>query len=102
MYVKLIDGRLQYAPKKVTIGEATVYNPTEEQLAGLGYKPLVIEDAPEVEEGYHIEPAYTETEEAVVQDWIVVEDDPVEPTEEERIAALEEELAVTKILLGVE
>ena len=92
MYVKLIDGRLQYAPKKVTINSSTVYNPTAEQLTALGYKPLTVEDAPVVQEGYHLEPVYTETAEAVVQGWTVVEDEPLEPTEGERIDMLEDAL----------
>lgn len=82
-YVKLIDGRLTYAPRKIKDGDTIVYNPTAEHLLPLGYKPLRIEPMPEVEEGYHLEPAYTETDTEVVQDWTVVEDPPVEPDAEE-------------------
>lgn len=82
-YVKLIDGRLTYAPRKIKDGDTIVYNPTAEHLLPLGYKPLRIEPMPEVEEGYHLEPAYTETDNEVVQDWTVVEDPPVEPDAEE-------------------
>ena len=58
-YVKLQDGRLIYAPKKITDGDTITYNPTAEMLLPLGYKPLRVEPMPEVEEGYHLEPAYT-------------------------------------------
>lgn len=82
-YVKLTDGRLIYAPRKIKDGDTIVYNPTAEHLLPLGYKPLRVEPMPEVEEGYHLEPAYTETDTEVVQDWTVVEDPPVEPDAEE-------------------
>ena len=82
-YVKLTDGRLTYAPRKIKDGDTIVYNPTAEHLLPLGYKPLTIMPMPEVEEGYHLEPAYTETDTEVVQDWTVVEDPPVEPDAEE-------------------
>lgn len=82
-YVKLIDGRLTYAPRKIKDGDTIVYNPTAEHLLPLGYKPLRVEPMPEVEEGYHLEPVYSETDTEVVQGWEVVEDPPVEPDAEE-------------------
>lgn len=82
-YVKLQDGRLIYAPKKIKDGSTITYNPTAEMLLPLGYKPLRVEPMPEVEEGYHLEPVYSETDDEVIQDWQVVEDPPVEPDAEE-------------------
>lgn len=82
-YVKLTDGRLIYAPKKIKDGDTITYNPTAEMLLPLGYKPLTIMPMPEVEEGYHLEPTYAETDTEVVQDWTVVEDPPVEPDAED-------------------
>lgn len=76
MYVKLKDGTLTYAPRKVKIGEATVYNPTDEQLASLGYKPLVITDEPQTPDGYHAEPTYTDKENEVEQGWTIVKNEP--------------------------
>lgn len=102
-YVKLTQGRIQYAPKKITLNGSAVYNPTAEMLIADGWKPLTVEPQPTpLEEGWHLEVTYSETEEAIVQSWIVAEDPPVEPTAEERIALLEEQLEATKILLGVE
>lgn len=102
-YCKLINGRIQYAPKKITLNGSTVYNPTAEMLIADGWKPLTVEPQPTpLEEGYHLEATYSETEEAIVQSWIVVEDPPMELTTEERIALLEEQLEAAKILLGVE
>lgn len=91
-YVKLTDGRLIYAPRKIKDGDTIVYNPTAEHLLPLGYKPLTIEPMPEVEGGYHLEPVYSETDDEVVQDWTVVEDPPVEPDPQELIDMLEEVL----------
>lgn len=82
-YVKLIDGRLTYAPRKIKDGDTIVYNPTAEHLLPLCYKPLRVEPMPEAEEGYHLEPVYSETDDEVIQDWQVVEDPPVEPDAEE-------------------
>lgn len=82
-YVKLIDGRLTYAPRKIKDGDTIVYNPTAEHLLPLGYKPLTVKPMPEVEDGYHLEPVYSETDNEVIQDWQVVEDPPVEPDAEE-------------------
>lgn len=76
MYVKLINGVLTYAPRKVKIGEATVYNPTDEQLASLGYKPLFITDEPQTPDGYHAEPTYTDKENEIEQGWAIVKDEP--------------------------
>lgn len=87
-YVKLTDGRLIYAPKKIKDGDTITYNPTAEMLLPLGYKPLRVEPMPEVEEGYHLEPAYTETDNEVIQDWQVVKDPPEEPDAEEILNVL--------------
>ena len=91
-YVKLTDGRLSYAPKKLIIDGTTAYNPTAAMLTAQGWKPLRIEDAPAVEDGYHLEPVYSETETEVVQGWSVVEDGPVEPSIEERLQMQEDAL----------
>lgn len=91
-YVKLTDGRLIYAPKKLIVDGATVYNPTAAMLTAQGWKPLRVEDAPAVEDGYHLEPVYSETETEVVQGWSVVEDGPVEPSIEERLQMQEDAL----------
>lgn len=82
-YVKLTDGRLIYAPRKIKDGSTITYNPTAEMLLPLGYKPLTVKPMPEVGEGYHLEPVYSETNDEVIQDWQVVEDPPVEPDAEE-------------------
>ena len=37
-YGKNVDGIVIYAPKKIQIEDTIVYNPTDEQLIGLGYK----------------------------------------------------------------
>ena len=82
-YCKLIDGQLVLAPRKIINGDITVYNPTGEYLISLGYKPLTIEPEPEVPEGYHLEPIYSDTENAIINDWQIVENPPEEPDPEE-------------------
>lgn len=99
-YVKLINGRLMYAPKKLIVDGATVYNPTAAMLTAQGWKPLSIEDAPAAEAGYHLEPVYSETETAVVQEWFAVEDEPVELTPEERIQMNEDAIIELAELLA--
>ena len=82
MYGKLIDGSIQYAPRKITEGSAIIYNPTGAQLEALGYKPIEVEPQPEVPEGYHLEVVWSETESAIIKDWEIVKDpDDIDDTE---------------------
>jgi len=101
-YCKFIDGRLIYAPKKIIINGATVYNPTGEQLASQGWKPLIIEDEPVCPEGYHLEPTYTEHDNDITQGWTVVQDEPEPPSLEDRMETIEEKQQALEILLGVD
>lgn len=94
MYAKLKSGILRSAPKTVQWRNCTVCNPGPEQLAELGYKPVVYTDMPtEVVEGKHYESGWTEEENEIVQTWTLV-DDPVypepEPTAEERLDKVEQ------------
>lgn len=86
-YAKLIDGQLQYAPRKLEIemtfeidGEPvtdlyTVYNPTAEQYASHGWLPVRYTEPEEAPEGYHYEASYTEDGGEIVQEWTLVEDE---------------------------
>jgi hypothetical protein len=82
------DTTVQYAPKYVVI-DGTVYtNPDASRLIEAGYKPLLVDERPEDEEGYYITSSYEDTEEAVLQHWakipVVV---PEEPTVESPVEA---------------
>ena len=101
MYAKLSDNTLQIAPKQVQRAGKTVINPSEDILLALGYLPVQYTDPPVADDGYCAVPRWVQAEMAIVQEWDVVKDTRP-PTAEERIAALEEELAATKILLGLE
>lgn len=75
-YAKLINGVLRYAPKKVTVGDTLIFNPTGETLTALGYYPLSYTDMPEdAPEGYHYESGWQQGEDSIIQTWTLVEDD---------------------------
>ena len=54
-YAKLIDDQIQFAPRKLIVGEYVVYNPTPEMLIAAGWKPVHIDQYPEEDppEGYY-------------------------------------------------
>ncbi len=78
-YAKFINGNIQYAPRKLVFEDVTVYNPAPEQLAAAGYKPVRFTAPPEEPEGYYAEAYWTETAEAITQEWRLVELPPEEP-----------------------
>lgn len=72
-YGKLIDGELQFAPRKLNGDGVVVYNPPEAMYREQGYKPVEFTDAPDnPPEGYYYESGWEETEEAIVQTWTLV------------------------------
>ena len=73
-YVKLVNGTVQFAPKKIKDGNSITYNPDAEMLTEYGYKPLVVDETPEVPDGYHLEPSYADEGETIRQSWNVVKD----------------------------
>lgn len=88
MYAKLIDGVLRYAPKKVEVGDAIIYNPTGETLESLGYYPLTYTEMPDdAPEGYHYEDGWQQGATEIIQVWTLVEDSD-EITDEEAFAIL--------------
>lgn len=77
MYAKLIDGNLHRAPKKLIIGDNVVYNPSDEQYRNAGYKPVEYSEPPyDAPEGQHWEGAFVDGEEAITQEWQLVDDPP--------------------------
>lgn len=73
MYVKLIDGNLEYAKHFLVDGDVMIINPSDEKYLESGFKTLVREEVPEVLEGQRLEVFYEETEDEVLQKWEVVE-----------------------------
>ena len=88
-YAKLQNGALHYAPKKITDGEAVIYNPTAATLTALGYLPVVETDAPETDAQHYAEPKWMEKDEQIVQEWEVKE---IPISEEEALTRYANEL----------
>ena len=69
-YAKLINGNIVYAPRKLAVGDYTVYNPTPEMLIAEGYKPVVYTEPPgEPDPGYMLVDKWVETSEEILQSW---------------------------------
>lgn len=63
MLGKIIDGRLVVAGRKITDGDITITNPTNEKLVELGYKDLIYNPQPEYDnEEEKLVEVYGETE----------------------------------------
>ena len=43
-YAKLKDGTIEFAPRKIQMDGAMVYNPVPDKLTALGYLPVVTSD----------------------------------------------------------
>ena len=69
MYAKLTNSVFRPAPRRVIIGSEQVFNPTDAQLAALGYKPARFTEPPEAPEGFYAEAGWTETADAITQTW---------------------------------
>ena len=59
-YAKLIDGKLEYAPNKLIIGEEQIFNAPAEIYSKKGYVPVVKSEIPESDDNFHYSPVYTE------------------------------------------
>lgn len=102
-YAKLENGVLHYAPRKLRIGDAWVYNPTGEQLLAEGYLPVVETEPPEAEPGWHYDGSWEQREDSIVRIWTLAEDpEPVPelPTPEEQ-PDLADKAEAYDILMGV-
>ncbi len=73
-YAKLIDGRIQYAPRTLTADGLMVANPTAEQYASAGWFPLRSDPYPDLQDGYTAEVKYRQTDTEIVQSWRVYKD----------------------------
>lgn len=92
MYAKIINGRLQTAPKQVQYNGNIVFNPPNGVLAELGYLPVTYTDMPsDVSEGYHYEAGWTQNDTTIVQVWNLAADPEIpepELTAEEVLAII--------------
>ena len=82
MYAKLISGTLRSAPKKVDYNGKTIFNPPEEILLEMGYRPVTYTDMPtDASDGQHYESSWEQTDTEIVQVWTLV-DNTAEPEPE--------------------
>lgn len=88
LYGKFESNTFVPAPYYLHIRNAYVFNPTDEQYMGEGYKPLVNTAMPEPPEGYTYESHWEEQEDSIIQAWTLVEAPPEEPTSEEILSIL--------------
>ncbi len=105
MLGKIIDGVLTYPPHRIILNGMQIFNPTDDQLIQVGYKPITETPIPEepAPEGQHYEAQYTDAGDTIMQSWVLVDDEAVEPagkTIEERVTTLEQN--VTGISTAIE
>lgn len=98
MLGKIIDGVLTYPPHRIVLDGMQIFNPTQEQLMQVGYKPITETDIPEepAPEGQHYEAQYTDAGDTIMQSWVLVDDEPGDPsrkTIEQMVTALEQDLS---------
>lgn len=98
MLGKIINGQLTYPPNRIVLNGMQIFNPTDDQLIQVGYKPITETPMPEepAPEGQHYEAKYTDAGDTITQSWVLIDDEPVEPagkTIEQRVTVLEQDLS---------
>ena len=93
MLGKIINGQLTYPPHRIILNGMQIFNPTEDQLIQVGYKPITETPVPEepAPEGQHYESQYTDRETEITQSWVLVDNPPVDTSKtlEQRVTDLE-------------
>ena len=72
MYAIMIDGLLYPAERHLFLDDIQVYNPTPEQYAAAGYKPVIFVDPPLVADGYYNEMGWRDDGETITQTWTML------------------------------
>lgn len=72
-YAKLINNRPQYAPNPILHDGSWIGNPPGEVYEAEGYKVVQYTEQPEAPSGYYYAETWTDTEDAIVQGWELVE-----------------------------
>lgn len=72
-FAKVNDGALEFAPRILETENGKIITNSPEIYAELGYKPIVVTEAPDNVEGYDNVYHWEETEEACLQMWEQVE-----------------------------
>ena len=68
-FAKLEDGSLVYAPRPLEMDGVHVFTDDAETHLALGYKEVVLNPEPEVQEGYRTWFEWEETDAQIVQSW---------------------------------
>lgn len=97
IYAKIENNTLIPAPYRIVLSGMQIFNPTPDHLTQAGYKLVTETPIPEdpAPEGQHYEAQYTDSGDTITQSWVLVDDEPMEPSEktiEERVTALEQNL----------
>ena len=88
MYAKIVNGIFIRAPKKLINNDVVIYNPPTTLLAAHGYKPVEMTEQPDdAPEGKHYESEWAEQNNAIVQNWYLV-DDPEDIPDDEALSII--------------
>ena len=98
MLGKITDGVLTYPPNRIVMNGMQIFNSADDQLIQVGYKTITETPMPEdpAPEGQHYETQYTDTGDTITQSWVLVDDEPGDPsgkTIEQRVTALEQDVS---------
>ena len=72
-YAKLENNYPSYAPRRMRVGDAWVYNPAPAQLLAAGYLPVSETEPPETDAQHYAVPHWAEENGQIVQTWEVAE-----------------------------
>ena len=93
MLGKIINGQLTYPPHRIILNGMQIFNPTEDQLIQVGYKPITETPVPDepAPEGQHYESKYTDAGDTITQSWVLVDNPPADTSKtlEQRVTDLE-------------
>ena len=105
MLGKITDGILAYPPNRIVLSGMQIFNPTDEQLMQVGYKPIIETVMPEdpAPKGQHYEAQHTDSGDTITQSWVLVDDEETPETEtvEQRVSKLEQDVSgITSAIEG--
>lgn len=105
MLGKIVNGQLIYPPHRIVLNGMQIFNPTDDQLTQVGYKPITETPMPEepAPEGQHYESKYTDAGDTITQSWVLVEDEETLETDKtiiERISTLEQDISSINSVLA--
>ena len=73
LYAKIINNKIQFAPRHITIGTNNIWNASSDIMLSLGWKSVILTQMPAPPEGYYYELEWEEDENTIIQTWILKE-----------------------------